>query len=129
MPCGRRVTADPLPFKLPKGSEKNVPVGAPDRPWFRGPLRSWLGGLLLGSRLRMIGNRLHLGFVDRLGARGIEGRACRHNPVFRRLGAAVAGAYFDTAGVDGLLGLAARQVRLRIEGALGGQVLALLARV
>jgi hypothetical protein len=34
IPCGLRVTAYPVPFKLPKGSKKMGQSGFPDRPGF-----------------------------------------------------------------------------------------------
>ena len=59
IPCGLRVTAYLVPFKLPKGSKKNGPVGvAPTSLVLRTPVTVSWGRLLLGSRLRMIRNRL-----------------------------------------------------------------------
>jgi len=60
-------------------------------------------------QLRMVRNRLHLGFIDRLGSRRVEGRACRHHPILCSLRGTVAGAGLDAGCIDGLLRLTAER--------------------
>src|SRR5262249_16448058 len=57
-----------------------------------------------------------------------EVRAAWADPVIRRGGTGVSGTRRDSAGIDALLGFAARQVRLGVDRPFSAQVLALLIR-
>src|SRR6202050_4091859 len=77
----------------------------------------------------MIRNILYFGFIHRLGASRIEGRARRHDPVLSRHRATAAGAHFDAARVDVLLRFALGQIELGIDGTFCRQILAFLTGV
>jgi hypothetical protein len=74
----------------------------------------------------MIRNSLYFGFIHGLSAGRVEGRTRGHNPVLGGLGATAAGAHFDAARVNVLLGFALRQIELGIDGAFGRQILPFL---
>ena len=75
----------------------------------------------------MIRNRFHCGLIHHRCSRTGEGSTGRNHPILGGLCTGPTGAYFNSAGIDGLLGFATRQICLGIDGALAGQILALLA--
>src|SRR5579871_953471 len=90
---------------------------------------SLLHAFFLGRRLRVIRDRLDRVFVHRSRAFAGEAGAGRNDPEVGRLGATIARAALDAAGVNSLLGFAAREIRLGIDGAFGREVLAFFGRI
>src|SRR4051812_1883063 len=85
----------------------------------------WFGSPLLG-RSRMVGNSLHFVLVHCLRAFASKAGSSRNDPILRGLASRASGPNFDPARINSLLGFAARQISLRIDGAFARQILALL---
>ena len=90
--------------------------------------KALLSRLLLfsGSGSRMIRDGLDLGLIHGLRVARIIGCACRHHPEFGLFAAARSGPNFDSARIDVLFSLTAREVCLRVNGTLCRQVLEFL---
>src|SRR5690242_18004959 len=114
MPSRSRVPVDSTSDKLPRYKEKGrSEMDRPAKPFIQSELRSSrFGSLLLGGTApgRMIRNRLHLVFIDRLRAGFGEVGSGGNQPVIGRGRATAASTGLDAAWVDRLLGFTARQI-------------------